>query len=290
MTASHNTRFHRFFPFFGGNFTYIRDHQCYTLYSAQQLEPESLYYSALCTDVLNCILENTREDIKADMASGIVALGLMPTILTFLGSTTAETALLSRRRPMLSFLIACGSPAVNPLPTFVYQDPVAGLKAREGRLLPPFLSELSPWQALCIVTAEYLIILAAMANVITGSYWAGLWTINAFACTHTYLPLLWVVLTIFIHLFGMLALELRVETVKDGVPTRLNGRPSGSMMSWLRAWSRHEFTPCINHDKLELRAKDESYLFVFISWFGSVGTVCHLLYGTVTFSSLAFIG
>ena len=282
-TARNSTRFHRFFPFHEAYLTSIRDHQCASLYAAQQQESENQIWSTLCADVLSCIMENTSEAVKGNMASGLVALGLMPTILTFLGSSTAETALLSRRRPLLAFLIACGSPAVNPLPTFVYQDPVAGLKAREGRLLPHVLSTLSPFQGAVIVFVEYLLVLAAMANVLTASYFAGLWTINTIACTNTYLPILWVVLTAFIHISGMLALALRAETILDPM---VRGR---AKTRWLERL-RHEFTPCVSHDKLVLKPKDESYLFVFISWFASIGTVTHLLYGTVAFSSLAFIG
>ena len=237
----------------------------------------------LCADVLDCILEHTTESIKRNMAGGIVALGLMPTILTFLGSSTTETALLSRRRPLLSLLIACGSPAVNPLPTFAYQDPAAGLKAREGRLLPHFLSTLSPFQAAIIVLAEYLLVLAAIANVITASHYAGLWTINTIACTNTYLLLLRVVLTVFLHFGGILALTLRAETIRDT-------RSRQSIRARFTEQMRYETTPCVSHNKLVLKPKDESYFFVFMSWFTSIGTVTHLLYGTVAFSSLAFIG
>jgi hypothetical protein len=280
--SARNTRFHQFFPVYNAIFTDIRDHQCAALYAAQQAAETSIWDS-LCPEVLNCILENTSEAIKGNMASGTVALGLMPTILTFLGSSPAETALLSRRRPLLSFLIACGSPAVNPLPTFVYEDPVAKLKAREGRLLPGYLSVLSRFHATAIVFVEYLLILGAIANVITASYYTGLWTINTISCDTIYLPILWVALTVFIHIGGMLALALRAETIRDAGSRR-------SVKTWFIERIQYELKPCVTHDKLALNWKDENYFFIFISWCTSFGTVTHLLFGTIAFSSLEFIG
>jgi hypothetical protein len=279
--TARNTRFHQFFPVYRAIFTDIRDNQCAALYAAQQAE--TTFWTRFCTDVLSCILGNTSEAIKGNMASGTVVLGLMPTILTFLGSSTAETALLSRRRPLLSFLIACGSPAVAPIPTFIYQDPVADLKAREGRLIPSRFSALSHFQAAIIVLVEYLLILAAIANVITASYYTGLWTINTISCDTIWFPIVWVVLTLSIHLMGMTAFALRADTIR-GVGS------SRSTRTRFIERIQYEFKPCVTHDKLVLKWKDENYFFIFISWFASITTVSHLLFGTVAFSSLEFIG
>ncbi|KAF7502655.1 hypothetical protein GJ744_005391 [Endocarpon pusillum] len=133
-----NTRFHHFFPVYRAALTEIRDGPCSEHFALQESGAE------VCHDLLNCILEHTSEVIKGDIASGIVALGLMPTILTFLGSSTAETVLLSRRRPLLAFLIASGSPSVNPLRTFVYPNPIKELMKIEGHLAPTYFSL---WQA-----------------------------------------------------------------------------------------------------------------------------------------------
>jgi hypothetical protein len=72
---------------------------------------------------------------------------------------------------------------VNLLPKFVYQDPVADLKDREGRLLPTHLAALVNFQAAVLVLLEYLIVLAAIANVMTASYYTGLWTITQIDCS-----------------------------------------------------------------------------------------------------------
>ncbi|KAK6077227.1 hypothetical protein SCUP515_05076 [Seiridium cupressi] len=68
--------------------------------------------SSLVTPIINCVLEQFLDFRKAEMAASAVILGLLPTILQSLGSTTAETSLLGLRRPGLAFLLAAGSPAV----------------------------------------------------------------------------------------------------------------------------------------------------------------------------------
>ncbi|KAI6084097.1 hypothetical protein F4821DRAFT_280387 [Hypoxylon rubiginosum] len=280
--AIENTRFREFFPVHKTLLIGIRDHECEALWAIQQTET---YYTTdgNCPALLSCILESTNEAVKGNFGSGLVALGLMPTLLTFLGSAVSETALLARRRPLLALLIASGSPAVNPLPTFMYDDPLKRLEAIEGRLLPPKLLALSPLQAGCIVLIEYLLVLGAIANIVTAGYYAGEWTINTIACDDTWYPIAWVGLTIMLHICGMIVLDQRVRTVREG---------PGSQSSRTRIlnYLRYEFSPCIIQGKLVLERNRETYIFVFVSWFSSISTVAHILFGTVAFSSLTFIG
>lgn len=273
--SAKNTRFHDFFPIYRDAFLKIRDESCSDIFALKEAGAE------VCHEVLDCMLEHTSESIKSDMASGLVALGLMPAILTYLGSSTAETVLLSRRRPLLAFLIASGSPAVNPLPTFVYPNPLEELRARENHLAP---RHFSPWQATAVSALEYVLIAAAIANVYTAAYSTGYATTNTISCDTVWYPTLWAVLTLCIHLFGMWCLALRVKTA---------GEPAWRKMHWkngVRRWFKHEATPCITHEKLVLVWKPETYLFVAVSWWTSIMTTAHLLFGTIAFSSLQFLG
>jgi hypothetical protein len=102
-----NTRFHRVSPLYNDYFLNIRNEQYAAVYAAQ--ESAASLYNTTCTDLLSCIVENTNEATKGNMASASVAPDLMPTVLTLLGSSTADVVLLSRRRPLLALLIACGS-------------------------------------------------------------------------------------------------------------------------------------------------------------------------------------
>lgn len=272
--SAKNTRFHEFFPVHRAAFLKIRDGKCSDLFALKEAGAE------VCHDLLDCMLEHTSETIKSDMASGLVALGLMPTILTFLSSGTAETVLLSRRRPLLAFLIAAGSPSVNPLPTFVYPNPLQDLKARENHLAP---AHLPPRQAAAVSILQYGLIVGAVVNVYTAAWQTGYGTTNTISCDTVYFPILWLVLTLSIHLFGMWCLALRVKTA--GVPTWRNMR-----WSEIRQWIKHEATPCITHEKLALVWKPGTYLFVAVSWWTSILTTTYILWGTIAFSSLQFLG
>ncbi|KAI0898150.1 hypothetical protein F4806DRAFT_461318 [Annulohypoxylon nitens] len=282
VAAQKNTRFQNFFPVYRDALIAIRNDHCAALWAKQQIEPYTTV-DGNCPALLSCILNNTEEATKGNFSSGLVALGIMPTLLTFLGSMVSETALLSKRRPLLALLIACGSPAVNPLPTFAYDNPLERLKAREGRLLPPRLLVLSPWQARGIVFVEYVLVLSAIANVMSASYYAGLWTINTISCDDTWYPIVWAGLTVVLHILGMIALDQRVRVTQTAGST-------GGFRSGVLQWFRNEFTPCITQNKIELHWSGETYLFVFISWCSSISTVAHIFFGTIAFSSIIFIG
>ncbi|RDW93828.1 uncharacterized protein DSM5745_01150 [Aspergillus mulundensis] len=160
-----DTRFVNFFPMHRAEFIRIRDSACADLFARKQAgEPNT------CHPLLNCILEQTSEAIKGDISGAVIALGLMPSILTLLGSNTAELALLARRRPFLALLLACGSPSVSPLRTFVYPSPVEDLKGRKGRLAPIYFS---PVQAACVSIVQYALVAGAVANVYLAAFYAG---------------------------------------------------------------------------------------------------------------------
>ena len=202
----------------------------------------------------------------------------MPSILLFLSSSTAETALLARRRPLLALLLAAGSPSVYPLPTFVYPNPIKELKERPGHLTPKYFS---PWQSVLISTFQYALVIGAVANVYTSSFYTGYWTISSISCDTAYFQILWTVLTLSIHLFGVWTLALRVKDKSR----RRDEWPSKTLR-----WLRHEVTPCITQDKLALAWKQETYLFLVVSWWTSIVTATHILWGTIAFSSIQFLG
>jgi hypothetical protein len=76
------------------------------------------------------------------MASAGVLLGLTPTILAAVGSSADETVMLFilSKRPLLVVFLVGGSPAIFPMRSFEYQDPIGLLRERGGRLYPPRLS------------------------------------------------------------------------------------------------------------------------------------------------------
>lgn len=83
---------------------------------------------------------------------------------------------------------------------------------------------------------------------------------------------------------------------------RLESReqPSGmgiGLLEWfkrlpelLSSWSIHEFQVSSSQQGLRVDYFPESYWYIFLAWFLSTGTICHILFGTVIFSSLLFVG
>jgi hypothetical protein len=65
---------------------------------------------------------------------------------------------------------------VAPLPPFAYPNPIEELRAREGHLVPRFLS---PWQAALVSILQYGLVIRAVANLYMTAFYTGYWTISA---------------------------------------------------------------------------------------------------------------
>ena len=230
----------------------------------------------LAQPVVNCILEHISEFIKTNMASAQVLLGLTPSMLAVLGPSTEETALLCviGRRPALAMLVAAGSPAVFPMRSFDNRDPLGIIKERQGRLRPPATN---PSKARVIFAIEYVVVIAAIANVATLSKALGYQVVCNFAPHLTYLVLLWAYLILIIHGSGAIALSLRAHVSID--------KAKRTAYHCLRI----QFTPFEEQRPIRTVVVPETYWFTFFSWFTAIFTVCHVIYGTLTFSSMLFI-
>jgi hypothetical protein len=223
-----NEKFQLWYPEFGFIFDTILHTNCTAEYTAYLAGKKSAQYmhiyrftgagwtNQLAEPVVNCILKLTSPFVQASIASAGVLLGLTPTILAAVGSSADETAMLFilSKRPLLAVFLAGGSPAVFPMRSFEYQDPIGLLRERGGRLYPPRLSNK---RQLAIMVLEYIVTIAAVANVVTVAYDLGMQVSCSFAPHITYLPLLWAVLNLAIHTSGAVALYLRVR-VKSQLP------------------------------------------------------------------------
>jgi len=281
-------QFKDWYPEFGHVFDRILHRNCSIEYATyltgninQTLIDRYRYVGAdkdnvLAQSVSNCILESTSEFIKSNMAGAGVLLGLTPTILAAVGSSADETAMLFdlSRRPLLAVLLAAGSPAVFPLRSFEHRDPLAILREREGRIRPPLLPG---YVEAIIMVLEYLFALAAISNVVSISWELGRRVICGFAPHVTYIPLLWAVLNIGIHISSAVALWLRTSVKCK--------RPSASYLDFVKL----HFTPLAKQKPVVVTLHPESYSFVFFSWLTPLFTVLHCLFGTLAFSSMLFI-
>lgn len=221
-----------------------------------------------------CVLEHSSEWMKFNMAGAAVLLGLTPAILAALGPSVEEmsTLFIIARRPLLGICLAAGAPSLYPFRTIDYKKVIENLGDRNSHVRPIHITR--PYQYIVMIL-EFIFATGAIANNATNSYQLGKQTSCVFASHLWYLPLLWAFLGIFAHLFASWALW-----------TRLNcERPYKKVLDWFRI----QFTPIAEQKPLVIQTCEETVFSVVISWWVSVYIACHLIFGTLTFSSLIFI-
>ena len=239
---------------------------------------------SLATPLTSCLLNTLSKVSKANCGSAGVLLGILPSILALVGSTTAGMALLGLRRPLLALCLAAGSPAVSPIRTFEYHDPIEALEKRDHSMS---VGQLGCMGKVIITLIEYGLALAAVANVLELGLELGYQTVSSWTAHSTWTVLLWTFIALPVHIAGSLSLRLQVRVKAkslDGL-NRVRGRPS----SVLTEWFYNEFTPCACQNQHQLASKPESVAFLLTSWFTSTLTVLHITYGTLVLSSLLFI-
>ncbi|KNG90556.1 hypothetical protein ANOM_001540 [Aspergillus nomiae NRRL 13137] len=242
--------------------------------------------SALTAPLVSCMLSNLPENVKANMANAGVILGLLPTMLSMLGSNTVDTAILARvaGRPFLSLCLALGSPAVLPDRPFEYPN-VKALLGADGVKKRIAIAKPGGRTWILISALEYIVALGAVANVATVCYQLGIRCICNYATEVTAQPLIWAFIIALIHIGGMIALSLRYRVIRHPVVELRNTR-----LNRFRRYLVREITPSLYATPVpDVDEIEESYLFLLFSWCVSTGAVVHILYGTMVLSSLLFI-
>jgi hypothetical protein len=279
-------KFKHWFPTYGFIFENFLQNNCsaeYHVYLRGERNNSNIdwnagagYKNQLVQPVVECILQSCSELMKADMGSCSVLLGLAPSILAILGPSVEEISLLSivGGRRFYALLLAAGSPAVFPVRSFENRDPLRALAEFKGHSR---YFELSFPAELVIATIEYILTLAAVANVLTLTHQLASQSILAIAPETTYIPWLWVFIGVLLHIIGSFTFHLHVSVTRER--TRLS----------LATWFRPLYTPWFEHGTVRTETQMETYLFIFMSWFMSVGTVLHVIFGTLMFSALLFV-
>jgi hypothetical protein len=223
----------------------------------------------------------------------------------------AEISLLSAHRPVLSFLISMGAPAIWPTRIFEYNDPEKILTGDGGVFI--FGAIHTWWIATAISVCQYIFAIGALANIVTTSVELGQKSILSWGCTTTFLPLLWTTLASFIHVIAATSHTLarsRRHPTQSGnteslpslkgrvhatsVAARSKEKPRLSFMSLLRNLTRaakQETTICANHKVKPYHDSNLMTSHLAISF--NVAAAClgflHIVFGTLVFSSLQFI-
>jgi hypothetical protein len=138
-----------------------------------------------------------------------ILLGLMPTILSVLGLSVAEIALLHIQPPLLSILLSLFPPALYPGRFLIWEDP---LRANEPHTGVWGIQTFPTKWATLISIAQYILALGAIALNVYNAWTMGVRIVLAWICDAYYWPLLWVILSIFIHTIAVLSLRVAIPS------------------------------------------------------------------------------
>ncbi|KAJ5703908.1 hypothetical protein N7493_011046 [Penicillium malachiteum] len=259
-----------------GNHTYMHEKTRYLGAGPSKTEE-------LVVPLVNCLMESCPEFMKSNMASANVLLGLAPVMLAALGSNLDETSILTviGNRPILALALAAGSTSVISMRPFEHRDPLESLKPVEGAMIPTFF----PFYIEALISVfEHVMVFAAVANVATLGYALGHDTIMAFAPGYTYLILIWAFFTPIVHVMAAIALRIRARYVREEVQGESGD--SYTYMGWFR-WMLIGYS----EDCLPRRVvlKRDNAWSLLMSWGLSLCATCHVILGTLAFSSMLFI-
>lgn len=244
-----------------------------------------------CSAHANCIQSTISERLKASFAATSILLGFAPTMLSLIGPSVGEVALLSLYRPFLSALLSLGIPAVFPGRFLFWEDPLRAYEPQTGSFVVPPLSR--KW-TITVSVAQYALAAIACANNFHAAYRTGVGGVSTWSCKTWYWPTVWIVITLGIHVISSVSLRLAITRKKIE-----RGEDLGDVSERER-WKRSGLLPIL-YNELTLsanRAWHVSDLYdvklgpaaVALQYLGVFASVWHLVFGTLLFSSLLFIG
>ncbi|KAJ4187503.1 hypothetical protein NW755_006995 [Fusarium falciforme] len=279
-------------------------------------------YTALTQPVVECILKHTSEFLKGSMTGAQILLGVMPTIVALLGPSHDEIAMLSNvgRRPLLAAGIALASPSAYFSRAFEYSDPTKILYHEKNRLAQWRPASACP--QLLVSFLQYVVVSAACWNVVTNTLQVSLWTINSFSSDTDFMPNVWLGLGLSIHIFSCMVFRLRLrgwrlKKPNDGVDvdpvgvdqendkTTVRQKASGvrrvarSFLIWIKNMGPRaadiltltEFVPCAAGGYVvHIWTFKETKTFLFLAWWQSILTILHVVFGTLVFAGMLFVG
>ena len=324
VAATSTKQFDTFYPAYGFIFKKITADNCsdeYHRYLAGHKNYSDIDWmsgagpeSMLTQPLVDCILNHTSESLKSRMTGAQVLLGVMPTVLAFLGPSHDEIAMLANvgRRPLLAGLVALASPSAYFSRAFAYFEPheilSQGPRRRKQWCPRDRLTQLM------ISGLEYCLAVAACANVINNTNQVNLWTINSVSSDTDFFPGLWLYLALANYIFGCVVFRLRLrgersQSIGQNVATSRAVAKGAEPVSYVRAstfkaflgWLTKtgprlrsvavmEFIPCCaDQYAVRIVAFEESKIFLGATWWQSNFTILHVVFGTLIFASSLFV-
>lgn len=289
-----------------------------------------------CSCAADCILNDIPGTLESNYASAQVVLGLIPAVLLLISPRIAEVAVVSTRRPLLAVLIALGCPTSYLVRVFRRVDIGEPLMPTDrsiiGTMLGEYLTKRYSVNATAVgdsgiikrchrrVTvhvvdlAMYALALLAIANGVQISIYTDLRTISGWRCGALFMPMVWFLLSIVEHGWGMIAARVQRWPDRQNAgaigtePVNARTSPSGSHISVPNLDSQSQTTPQ-SHIKLcdtqqpfpWLRSLLVSDLYTqllkakptlwseSIFWIAQASALVHMIFGIFELSSLVFI-
>ncbi|KAF6822153.1 hypothetical protein CMUS01_11199 [Colletotrichum musicola] len=234
----------------------------------------------------DCLLANTAEAYKTDMASTSILFGLLPSILSQIVPSVTELSRLSLRRPVLAFMIGFGGmslPVLSGRDDFLgktvepYPHMSLDLSDRENRSLRV---------AVVVSAAEYLIAAAAVFNVLyftwTMTYVGVSFSVIQIYITNlpeTAIPFMWMLLVPLVHLVAFFAIRYATKA-----------QPEDKKGDWVK----NELLPCMYGPTLDRKFK-QAVVGPWKPWnlllehAIFLGSLIHLIAGTAILCTILFI-
>ncbi|KAI0551304.1 hypothetical protein F4679DRAFT_148177 [Xylaria curta] len=294
VPAAYAVPTHQFDHFFPGWNTRVQD-----ILKGACAEPYAVYLTgkinvtegkqSIVNPVIDCVLEEFPESRKAELATGALVLGLIPTILQSIGSSTAETALVGLRSPLLGFLISAGSPAVSMMKThdfsaYIVEFVEKGDTRDFGMGQLRWSSGRGKW-AFLISLLEYAAVGGAVANVLHLAWNLGIYAVAIFAPDTIFGVPLWTLGAAVIHLAGCLAVGIRVRM------RPVNGGDYNVRTKPLNTWIPHQLIPAVFQPAMTMELRQggaNTFWFYTLTWIISIGILAQVAFGTLVLSGLLF--
>ena len=236
-----------------------------------------------CENITDCILNNTGETHKSNMAGASVLLGLLPSLLGQLSPSLGELSQLFDQRPVLAFLAAASNPGV-----FLNR-----LFSREEHSCSKNHDKISLWRpqrahGQAVLSAlEYVVLLANIANVYTMAVELGINTVVSWSCPNQFWVLGW---TLGILPVVSVSLGLHFCTTRRVSGKKVVTTPGFAVRVWVA-----ETAPCCARVQRQYETRGENapwlrklLLSVFM-YLGPIFATLHWIVGTAILSSMLFV-
>ncbi|KAF2241928.1 hypothetical protein BU26DRAFT_584808 [Trematosphaeria pertusa] len=248
---------------------------------------------AICAVATDCILRNTTETIKSNMASAAIFLGLAPSILALLGPSVTELSLLSARFPILAILLALASPAINSLNRFRGPESSGEIlgtsTSKIAHCWHDWMKNQSPPVKAAVRAAEYVVVVGMLVNTIQVSIHLDLRSVSGWRCGQMHMPLIWSLLSLIVHGMGILAVHLRQQAPSTYIASQCP-EPAGKGRSLCSPYLRLG-TVLFGSRRWQCLVRGQDGKFgELLFWLASLTGIGHIMFGVLVFSSLIFVG